>query len=165
MVLGGRWMQHVSRDSQDRIADANALATETLGAVGAVPAHAREVYERGRFDSAVQIAVRTATKRISVQAVMTATVIMLFFGAITLVLWSGAHNVDRESHDRRHPDPVRTVRAVRGRIGYGIGRGLERIAARGRRDGAHRRARTGKPGIVAPANPKPLPKPLRGEVR
>ena len=165
MVLGGRWMQHVSRDSQDRIADANALATETLGAVSTVQAHAREVYERGRFDSAVQVAVRTATKRISVQAVMTATVIMLFFGAITLVLWSGAHDVIANRM---------TAGTLIQFVLYALFAGgsvtalaevwneLQRAAGGMGRIGELVQETS---GIVAPANPKPLPKPLHGEVR
>ncbi|MEJ7747513.1 MAG: ABC transporter transmembrane domain-containing protein [Luteimonas sp.] len=93
IVLGGRRIQKVSRDSQDRVADANALATETLGAVRTVQAHAREPYERGRFGNAVALAVDTARKRIRSQAWVTAVAITLIFGAITLVLWSGAHDV------------------------------------------------------------------------
>ncbi len=93
IVLGGRRLQKISRDTQDRVADANALASETLGAVRTVQAHAREPYERGRFSSALAVAVATARKRISAQAMVTAVAIVLIFGAITLVLWSGAHDV------------------------------------------------------------------------
>ncbi|WP_330970794.1 ABC transporter transmembrane domain-containing protein, partial [Lysobacter sp. A3-1-A15] len=74
-------------------ADANALANETLGAVRTVQAHAREPYERSRFVSALKVAVDTARRRIQAQAWVTAIAITLIFGAITLVLWSGAHDV------------------------------------------------------------------------
>ncbi|MHB8912479.1 MAG: ABC transporter transmembrane domain-containing protein, partial [Lysobacter sp.] len=93
IVLGGRRLQKISRDTQDRVADANALASETLGAVRTVQAHAREPYERGRFGSAVAVAVAVARQRIRAQAIVTAVAIVLIFGAITLVLWSGAHDV------------------------------------------------------------------------
>ncbi len=93
VIFGARKIRKISRSSQDRIADANALATETLGAVRTVQAHAREEYERDRFSSAVATAVDTARKRIGAQALLTGTTITLFFGAITLVLWSGAHDV------------------------------------------------------------------------
>ncbi|MFZ5636658.1 MAG: ABC transporter transmembrane domain-containing protein [Pseudomonadota bacterium] len=93
MIVGSRRLQKISRNTQDRIADANALASETLGAVRTVQAHAREGYERNRFADAVRVAVRTARKRIGTQATMTAVMIVLFFGAIILVLWSGAHDV------------------------------------------------------------------------
>jgi ATP-binding cassette subfamily B protein len=93
IVIGGRRLQKMSRASQDRVADANTLATETLGAVRTVQAHGREPYERGRFGSALAVAVDTARRRIRAQAVVTAVAIVLIFGAITLVLWSGAHDV------------------------------------------------------------------------
>jgi ATP-binding cassette subfamily B protein len=93
IVIGGRRLRKVSRASQDRIADANALASETLGAVRTVQAHAREPYERGRFTTALKTAVNTARKRIGSQAIVTAVAITLVFGAITLVLWLGAHDV------------------------------------------------------------------------
>ena len=165
MVIGGRWMQNVSRDSQDRIADANALATETLGAVSTVQAHAREVYERGRFDTAVQIAVRTATKRISVQAVVTATAIMLFFGAITLVLWSGAHDVI--AHRMTAGTLIQFVLYALFAGGSvaalaEVWNELQRAAGGMGRIGELIQETA---GIVAPANPTSLPKPLRGEVR
>ncbi|MBB6599709.1 ABC transporter transmembrane domain-containing protein [Luteimonas sp. MC1825] len=93
LVLGGRRLQRISRQSQDRIADANALANETLGAVSTVQAHAREEHERARFGAAVAMSVATARRRITVQAMVTAVAITAVFGAITLVLWSGAHDV------------------------------------------------------------------------
>jgi len=93
LVLGGRRLEKISRQSQDRVADANTLASETLGAIRTVQAHAREPYERGRFAAAVANSVATARRRIGMQAIVTAVAISAIFGAITLVLWSGAHDV------------------------------------------------------------------------
>ncbi|QOD91858.1 ATP-binding cassette domain-containing protein [Lysobacter sp. CW239] len=93
IVVGGRRLKKISRASQDRVADANTLANETLGAVATVQAHVREPYELGRFHEALRIAVATARRRIQAQAWVTAIAIVLVFGAITLVLWSGAHDV------------------------------------------------------------------------
>ncbi|PBS14103.1 ABC transporter ATP-binding protein [Lysobacteraceae bacterium NML93-0792] len=93
LVLGGRRLEKISRQSQDRIADANALANETLGAIRTVQAHAREPYERDRFGTAVAVSVATARRRIGLQAIITAVAITLIFGAVTAVLWSGAHDV------------------------------------------------------------------------
>ena len=55
---------------------------------------------------------RRARKRIRMQSLLTAIAIMLVFGAITLVLWSGAHDVVAGPHDRRHAGPVRAVRLI-----------------------------------------------------
>ena len=165
MVIGGRRMQKISRNSQDRIADANALATETLGAVRTVQAHARETYERGRFDTAVQVAVRTATKRISAQAVMTATAITLFFGAITLVLWSGAHDVNAG----RMTAGTLIQFVLYALFGGGSVAALAEVWNELQR-AAGGMSRIGElmaeaPGIVAPMQVVHLPKSLHGEVR
>jgi ATP-binding cassette subfamily B protein len=93
IVLFGRRVQGMSRNSQDRIADANARAGETLNAMHTVQSYAREAHESERFGSAVERAFAAARKRIRTQAVLTASVITLVFGAIVAVLWVGAHDV------------------------------------------------------------------------
>jgi ATP-binding cassette subfamily B protein len=93
LVLSGRKVRGVAKDSQDRVADANARAGETLGAMHTVQSYAREGYEGERFGTAVNVALGTARKRIRLQAAMTAIVIVLVFGSITAVLWIGAKDV------------------------------------------------------------------------
>jgi ATP-binding cassette, subfamily B, bacterial len=93
IVLFGRRVRGLSRESQDRIADANARAGETLNAMHTVQSYAREALESERFGSAVFRALRAAARRVRAQASLTAAVIVLVFGAITLVLWIGAKDV------------------------------------------------------------------------
>jgi ATP-binding cassette subfamily B protein len=93
IVLAGRRQQRLARANQDRVADAAAIANETLNAMYAVQAYAREPVETSRYDTAISRALATARKRIAQRAGLTALVILLIFGAITLVLWSGAHSV------------------------------------------------------------------------
>jgi ATP-binding cassette subfamily B protein len=93
ILIFGRRVQKLSRASQDRLADAAAIANETLNAAPAVKAYAREGIESERYGGAIALALATARRRISVRAILTATIIVLFFGAITLVLWAGAHDV------------------------------------------------------------------------
>jgi ATP-binding cassette subfamily B protein len=93
MVLSGRRVRGVAKDSQDRVADANARAGETLGAMHTVQSYAREDYERDRFGDAVTVALGAARRRIRLQAMLTAIVVVLVFGSITAVLWVGAKNV------------------------------------------------------------------------
>ena len=164
IVIGGRRLQKMSRASQDRVADANSLAAETLGAVRTVQAHAREPYERTRFGAALTVAVETARKRIRSQAVVTAVAITLVFGAIVLVLWSGAHDV------------------VAGRMTAGtLGQFVLYALIGGGSVGALaevwnelQRAAGGMgrisellqevPGIAAPTHPVSLPQPVHGEI-
>jgi ATP-binding cassette, subfamily B, bacterial len=86
IVLAGRRQQKLARANQDRVADAAAVANETLNAMYAVQAYVREPVEITR-------SLQTARRRIAQRSGLTALVILLIFGAITLVLWSGAHSV------------------------------------------------------------------------
>ena len=93
MILGGRRLQRLSRDSQDRVADASAVANETLNAMRAVQAYGREATERSRYGEAIAKGIATSRRRIGARALITMVAILLVFGAIVLVLWSGAHAV------------------------------------------------------------------------
>ena len=165
IVLGARRLEKASRASQDRVADANALAAETLGAVRTVQAYAREPYERGRFGQALAVAVATARRRIGAQALVTAAAIVLVFGAIVLVLWSGAHRVIEGTMSAGTLGQFVLYALIGGgsvgalaevwnelqRAAGGMGRISELLQE--------------QPAIAAPAAPVALPVPLRGEIR
>jgi ATP-binding cassette subfamily B protein len=93
ILVFGRRVQKLSRASQDRLADAAAIANETLNASTAVKAYAREVIESHRYATAIYRALATARRRIGMRSLLTMSVIVLVFGAITLVLWAGARHV------------------------------------------------------------------------
>ncbi len=93
IVLYGRRVRSLSRDSQDRIADASALAGEILNAMPTVQAFTGERREAQRFGASVEHAFRTAMRRIRARSVLTMLAIVLVFGAIVFVLWLGAHAV------------------------------------------------------------------------
>jgi ATP-binding cassette, subfamily B, bacterial len=93
ILVFGRRVRKLSRASQDRLADAAAVANETLNAAPAVKAYAREGIESQRYGDAILRALSTARRRIGMRTGLTAAVIVLFFGAITLVLWAGARDV------------------------------------------------------------------------
>ncbi|MGY1408743.1 ABC transporter transmembrane domain-containing protein [Luteimonas sp. A611] len=162
LVLGGRRLQKISRQSQDRVADANALAAESLGAIRTVQAHARETYERGRFAEAVALSVATARRRIGVQSLVTAVAISLIFGAIILVLWSGAHDVIRGDMSAGTLGQF-VLYALLGAGSVGalaeVWNELQRAAGGMGRIGELLDERG---GIAAPQQPASLPRPLRG---
>jgi ATP-binding cassette subfamily B protein len=89
----GRRIRNLSRASQDRVADVGSLVTETLGAMKIVQAFGQEPREAQRFTVAVDATLAAAKRRIALRAVMTAIMIFLIFGSITLVLWEGATDV------------------------------------------------------------------------
>jgi ATP-binding cassette subfamily B protein len=93
IVLFGRRVRALSRDSQDRIADASALAGEILNAMPTVQAFTGERREGQRFGASVEHAFSTAMRRIRARSVLTMLAIVLVFGAIVFVLWLGAHAV------------------------------------------------------------------------
>jgi ATP-binding cassette subfamily B protein len=93
IVLYGRRVRTLSRDSQDRIADASAMAGEILNAMPTVQAFTGERREAERFGASVESAFQTAMRRIRARSVLTMLAIVLVFGAIVFVLWLGAHAV------------------------------------------------------------------------
>jgi ATP-binding cassette subfamily B protein len=93
LLLLGRRVRRLSRDAQDRVADATALAGETINAVQTVQAFNLEALLTRRFSDAVEHSFAVAVKRIKVRGVLTALATMLVFGGITFVLWIGAHRV------------------------------------------------------------------------
>ena len=93
IVVFGRKVRRLSRASQDRIADIGAYAGESLNAVQTVQAFTHEAHDRSRFAQASETAFMVAVRRISARAWLTATVMLLVFGAVDLVLWIGAKDV------------------------------------------------------------------------
>ena len=164
IVIGGRRLQKISRSAQDRVADANALANETLGAVRTVQAHAREPYELGRFGEALKVAVATARRRIQAQAWVTAIAIVLVFGAITLVLWSGAHDVaDGRMSAGTLAQFVLYALIAGGSVGAlaEVWNELQRAAGG---MGRISELLVEQPAIREPDHPAALPRPVRGEI-
>jgi ATP-binding cassette subfamily B protein len=93
IVFFGRRVRRLSRDSQDRVADASALAGEVLNAMPTVQAFTQEAAESRRFGASVNNAFTTAIRRINARSWLTLIAILLVFGAVVFVLWLGAHAV------------------------------------------------------------------------
>ena len=93
IVLLGRRVRALSKSSQDRIADVAAQVQESLAAIKIVQAFTQERRTAGQFAGAVERAFSTARKRIVLRSIFTSTVLLLIYGAITLVLWEGANDV------------------------------------------------------------------------
>ncbi|MDY7544862.1 ABC transporter transmembrane domain-containing protein [Glaciimonas sp. CA11.2] len=93
IVWFGRRVRKLSRASQDRVADASAMAGEILNAMPTVQAFTHENIEGNRFKGAIESAFATAMERIRARSLLTMMAILLVFGAIVFVLWLGAHAV------------------------------------------------------------------------
>jgi ATP-binding cassette subfamily B protein len=93
IILFGRKVRALSRDSQDRIADVGSNISEVLGAMKIVQAFGQESREEQRFADVVERAFTTARTRMRLRAIMTVVLIALMFGAIVMVIWEGAIDV------------------------------------------------------------------------
>ena len=83
-VLLGRRVRRLSRASQDRVADASALAGEVLNAIPVVQSYTAESREADRFDQRAWQAMRTALRRTRARAVLVGFVIM---ASSAVLLW------------------------------------------------------------------------------
>ena len=164
IVFLGRKLRNLSRYSQDRIADVGAMVAETLGAMKIVQAFGQERRESERFAVAVESAFGTARRRIAIRSMMTAIVITLIFGAITMVMWQAADDV---INDRITGGAVAAF-VLTGMIVAGSFGALTEVFGDLMR-GAGAAGRLGElldevPEIRAPANPAVLPDPSRGRL-
>lgn len=92
-IIYGRRVRKLSRASQDRIADASAIAAEVLNAVPVVQSHTAEAREARRFDDATEQAFRTAERRIRARAMLVAFIIIATTGALLWGLYQGTQAV------------------------------------------------------------------------
>jgi ATP-binding cassette, subfamily B, bacterial len=165
LIVLGRRVRRLSRTSQDRIADTSSIADETLNAVQTVQAFTLEQINTARFDAAVEDSFGAAVRRTRTRSTLTALATMLVFGAITFVLWMGAHAVVRGE-------------MTGGQLGqFLLYAGYVAIAAASlsemwgevqRAAGAMERLielEHAQPTIQAPPRPIALPEPGRGELR
>lgn len=89
----GRRLRALSRESQDKIAQSSAQASESLLAAQTVQAYTHEPASRAVFGTLTEEAFETARRRIVARSVMTAIVIFLVFTSVVIVLWIGASDV------------------------------------------------------------------------
>ncbi len=93
----GRKVKKLSRESQDKIADASALAGEILNAMPTVQAYTQEHRETKRFSERAEESFVTAIRRTRMRSEMTMLVITAVMGSIIFVLWVGAQQVHNGS--------------------------------------------------------------------
>ncbi|MCH8997399.1 MAG: ATP-binding cassette domain-containing protein [Proteobacteria bacterium] len=165
ILVFGRRVRRLSRASQDRIADVGSYVDEALGAIRTVQAFGHEPVDRQRFATRVEAAFTTAVRRIGARALLTAVVIALVFGAVSLILWKGGHDVLAGEISGGELSAfvfyAIVVAGAAGALSEVLG-DLQRAA------GATERLMellATEPDIAAPADPKPLPVPARGAAR
>ncbi|WP_323041889.1 ABC transporter transmembrane domain-containing protein [Gemmobacter sp.] len=93
IIVLGRRLRSLSRETQDWIAQSSGNASETLLAVQTVQAFTHEAASRAAFARITEASFGATLRRIGTRAVMTVIVIFLVFAGIVGVLWIGANDV------------------------------------------------------------------------
>ncbi|MBB5771195.1 ATP-binding cassette subfamily B protein [Brevundimonas vesicularis] len=93
IFIFGRKVRKLTVASQDRFANAVGFAGESVDAIETVQAFGREQSAITRFGAAVEDAFNASLTRMQARAWMTALIIVVMFGGVTLVLWLGAQDV------------------------------------------------------------------------
>ena len=93
LVLLGRRLRRLARESQDRIADASGIIGEVLQEIFVVQAFTAEANASAHGGEAVEQAYRVARRRITVRSRLTALVIFLVAGGVVGIAWVGATDV------------------------------------------------------------------------
>ena len=164
LVAFGRWVRRLSRGAQDTLADATAYASELIGAIRTVQAYTSERLANARFGGEVEQAYEAARSSTRARAVLTAIIIFIVFSSVVGILWVGSHD-------------VLTGSITPGRLGQFIlyaafaATGLGQLsevwgevsAASGASERLFEILRV-KSAIAAPASPRALPEPARGDV-
>jgi len=160
----GRRLRKLSRENQDWIANSSGNASEALLSVQTVQAFTHEAQSRARFADVTEKSFDAARRRITTRAAMTMIVIFLVFTGVVGVLWMGAHDV--RAGDMTAGALVQFVIysvMVAGAVAAlsEIWGELQRAAGATERLQELLRATD---RVQDPANPAPLPTPVRGEI-
>jgi ATP-binding cassette subfamily B protein len=164
LVAFGRWVRRLSRNAQDTLAEASAYASELIGAIRTVQAYTSERLAEARFGGEVEQAYAAAVSSTRARAVLTAVIIFIVFTSVVMILWIGSHD-------------VLTGSITPGRLGQfvlyaafaaaGLGQLSEVWGEVSAASGASERLfeiLRVKSAISAPASPRALPVPPRGDV-
>lgn len=89
-VVFGRRLRKISRQAQDRLADANTVAEETLQGIQSVKAFANEWFEINRYRRALDEMVKVALRGATMRGAFATFIIVAMFGVIVLMMWYGA---------------------------------------------------------------------------
>ncbi|HXI08657.1 MAG: ABC transporter transmembrane domain-containing protein [Bradyrhizobium sp.] len=164
LVAFGRWVRRLSRNAQDTLADASAYAAELVGAIRVVQAYTGERLANARFGGEVEQAYDAARSSTGARAVLTAIIIFIVFSSVVAILWVGSHDVliGEISPGRLGQFVLYAAFAAAG-LGQLSEVWGEVSAASGAAERLFEILRV-QPEIAAPASPRALPSPPRGDV-
>ena len=164
ILLFGRRVRALSRQSQDRVADVGSYVGEVLGQIKTVQAYNHQDEDKRRFGESAEAAFDVARKRIAQRSWLITVVIVLVLGAVGVMLWVGGMDViaGRISGGELAAFVFYSliVGSSFGTLSEVIGE-LQRAAGAAERIGELLRASN---AIVAPEQPRHLPQPVQGRI-
>jgi ATP-binding cassette subfamily B protein len=164
LVGFGRRVQKLSRGAQDTLAEASSYASELIGAIRTLQAFTNERLAKKRFGGEVERAYVAARDSTRARAFLTATVIFLIFTSVVAILWIGSHDVlTHQISAGRLGQFILYAAFAAGALGELSQVWGEVSQASGASERLFEILRI-KPDIAAPANPRALPVPPRGDV-
>jgi ATP-binding cassette subfamily B protein len=165
ILFFGRRVRKLARATQDRVGDVGAYVDEALHEIRTVQAYGHEAEDRRQFGARVEDAFATALLRIRQRALLVATVIVLVFGAVGVILWIGGHDVVA---GRISPGELSAFVFYAVLVASAAGAISEVVGDVQRAAGATERlfeVLAVEPAVRPPANPVAMPLPARGTVR
>lgn len=164
IVLFGRRVRRLARISQERVADLGNRIDETIHEIRIVQAYGHEDADRRDFASLVERGFATSLDRIRNRATLVAVVMVLVFGAISLILWVGGHDV---LAGRISPGQLSAFVFYAALVAGSVGALSESWGDLQRAAGATERLLellAAQPEVSRPTHPLPLPARARGEI-
>ena len=93
ILLLGRRVRRLSRDGQDRVAEVSSYIDEAVHEVRTVQAYGHEEVDRASFARHAEAAYRAGASRVRQKAFLIASVMLIAFSAVGIILWIGGHDV------------------------------------------------------------------------
>jgi len=93
ILIYGKRVRQLSRESQDEVANVGGFLEETIGGIRTCQAFIHEDNDRAKFKDHTEKAFGVSIQRIHLRSLLACLVMTLVFGGVSLVLWSGSRDV------------------------------------------------------------------------
>jgi ATP-binding cassette subfamily B protein len=89
-LVFGKYIRKLSRETQDKLADANVAVEESLQSISVVKSFANEFFELNRYTKSIESVVKVAVRASRFRGLFISFIIFALFGGIVAVGWYGA---------------------------------------------------------------------------
>lgn len=165
IMIFGRKVRHLSRHSQDEIANVGAYVSESIQHIKTVQAYNHQGEDERIFEARVESAFTVALARIRSRAFLITIVITLVFGTIAAMIWSGGQAVISGDLSAGELTAFVVYAVI---VGSAVGSISQVIGDLQRAAGATERLMEllhAPSNILPPENPVALPETFLGEIR